>query len=349
MPGTRHHTVPRFLLKGFASQTRPGKAFTWLYRRGQQPREVSIADVGVSGHFYGRAGEKTADLEIRRRELEFAKRLDLWRRIDNGTQVPSLEAAQVVTHLSLRTKHFRESVAHAFEPFIKQICYELSKPASLAAVLRDDRAEDFMRELVMGNPESRAEAAGLLPFLKTQLLLGKEQGANDAAALLAPIITQLSEIVARAAKQGHVDALLKAPVPEVRMRQYRRLKWFICKCIDELILGDCACLFEAGRPRSFSAIDGRSGRPKFVYLPISSNRVLVGMSTDQTLAVCANLMNEATVTCSREFFVASRRCEKLTKLAISIGDDAERQTKEFLTTALSDKLVPRFKRAKPYQ
>lgn len=64
MAGVRHHILPRFLLKGFASRVDNQKAFTWVCRKDGSPFEASTRDVSVEKYFYGKEGNISADEEI---------------------------------------------------------------------------------------------------------------------------------------------------------------------------------------------------------------------------------------------------------------------------------------------
>lgn len=87
MAGIRHHILPRFFLKGFASKFVGQEAFTWVYRREGKIFEANILNVGVEKHFYGKAGELNVDDEITDVERGFAILLDQLRRKDNAYEI----------------------------------------------------------------------------------------------------------------------------------------------------------------------------------------------------------------------------------------------------------------------
>src|SRR5688572_19177912 len=109
MAGQRHHILPRFLLKGFASRTDGQKAFTWVYRKEGDPFEASTRDVGVEKHFYGKAGETDVDGRITAIETQYANLVDDLRTRKAG-EVSHLPVAELVTHLWVRTKHLPDSL-----------------------------------------------------------------------------------------------------------------------------------------------------------------------------------------------------------------------------------------------
>jgi len=64
MAGKRHHILPRFLLKGFASRVQGEGVFSVVYRKDGKPFETNIEKISVEKHFYGKEGEISADEEI---------------------------------------------------------------------------------------------------------------------------------------------------------------------------------------------------------------------------------------------------------------------------------------------
>lgn len=113
MAGIRHHILPRFLLKGFASKVAGQAVFTWVYRKGGKVFEANIVNVGVEKHFYGKEGELNVDDEITDVERGFAILLDELRGKDNAYEILDPKIADFVGHLSGRTKHLRDSLIDA--------------------------------------------------------------------------------------------------------------------------------------------------------------------------------------------------------------------------------------------
>ena len=67
MAGKRQHTIPQFLLKGFASRKSRDEVFVWMHRKDGTVIEVNIKNVSVGKDFYG----KDADDEITKVEGSF--------------------------------------------------------------------------------------------------------------------------------------------------------------------------------------------------------------------------------------------------------------------------------------
>ena len=103
MAGRRHHTIPRFLLKGFGSSRRGDEVNVWMYRKGKIGIEVNIKNVGVERDFYGTQQESGIDAQITCLENEYAPLVDDLRVMEgSSTAVSHPKIPNMVAHLSNR-------------------------------------------------------------------------------------------------------------------------------------------------------------------------------------------------------------------------------------------------------
>jgi hypothetical protein len=115
MAGKRQHILPRFLLKGFASRVEGEKVFAWVHRKSKPAFETTIENVSVEKHFYGKEGELSADNEITDLESGYAYLIDSLRQQKHGTYISDPLISDFIAHLSIRTKHLRESFRESTE------------------------------------------------------------------------------------------------------------------------------------------------------------------------------------------------------------------------------------------
>src|SRR6185437_10758123 len=104
MAGSRHHEVPRFLMRGFASRivakTRKDDAvFVWFYRKDAQPLECNTLNVGVERAFY-REGEFNVDDEITDLEEKFAPVVNRVRELEDGSKISDQMFLEFIVHLT---------------------------------------------------------------------------------------------------------------------------------------------------------------------------------------------------------------------------------------------------------
>jgi hypothetical protein len=92
MSGSRHHVIPRFLLKGFATEKKSGQGFsqssnkkkkknqqfyTVVYEKQKaHPYSSNINNVFVEKLFYGEQGEVNCDNKITEQEKTYSRAID---------------------------------------------------------------------------------------------------------------------------------------------------------------------------------------------------------------------------------------------------------------------------------
>ena len=87
----------------------------------------------------------------------------------------------------------------------------------------------------------------------------------------------LQKQLKQSAKSGHIRALNQSPIPEPKVKFYEDLTYSILSNTKEpLILGDSIVLFHVDGPRSYKSFLEADDILNAVYLPIDSEKVLVG-------------------------------------------------------------------------
>lgn len=330
MAGVRHHTHPRFLLKGFATRVEGAKAFAWVYWRGREPREWSLRDIAVGKHFYGREGELNADPAITDQEAELAVLVDDLRIRPDGTEIVNPAVTSLVAHLSVRTKHLRDSILESSEsllPHIERYLLDLRniQPLVLEHLTRSDA--------FWGQNRSRKR------FAERQAPKAMRQHRAQLRTARAAFMAHVKSVLPAAIRNGHIKALASTPVPEPRVEHYRSLRWFVRHSPVPLILGDVGCLFEVSGPERYRSLPGKDDRVEVVSLPLSSDRMLVGASAAPELDFEA--LTEVHAKYSRDFFVCSQRCARMDSLALKLGQEPGLITDEEMSRVLHELLSQR--------
>lgn len=334
MAGIRHHILPRFLLKGFASKVVGQEVFTWVYRKEGKVFEANIVNVGVEKHFYGKEGELNVDNEITDVERGFAILLDGLRRKDNAHKILDPQIAEFVGHLSSRTKHFRDSFIETSGALTSLLTGYLAD---------EDNFRAWILEYYKRHPEvmkkALDDALGKMPLTRHQRLLLKQRmlmilrpelivaqmdkDISQYAFMFSALGPMLLEKIPTVAKEGHIKALAKSLIPEPRVEEYRKLNWFVAKSDRPLILGDIGCLFEVAGKKKFISLSGKEDDLKNIYLPLSTDTLVVGTATATMPQVDFSIINEGFAKFSREFFVCRESSSEMQKLLLVIGTEAE--------------------------
>jgi len=336
MAGVRHHTHPRFLLKGFASRIEGAKAFAWVYWRDREAQEWSIRDIAVGKHFYGREGDVNADPAITHEEAGFAPLVDDLRRAPDGTQVTDPMIASLVAHLSIRTKHLRDSVCESTDLFLQELERHLSDPGNLRAFTLSDPSvlERAFEEQLDRRHVPLGQRKSLVALLMDITAASLDQHSTEWRALAQRMLQVAASVAPAAIRNGHIRALSTAAIPEPRAEDYRSLRWFVCQSPVPLILGDVGCLFEVSGPRRYKCLTDRHDQVEGVSLPLQSDRVLLGTASSVDPHVDFTALTHAHARCSREFFICSRRSDEMDSLAVRLGEDGSLMTREEMASLM---------------
>ena len=328
MAGRRQHYLPKFLQAGFASKTIGDRIFTWVFRKDRAPFEANTRHVGVEQDFYAQGDDQSVDEIITHAEAnEFAAVVNEARVAPAGV-IGRGSFPCVLAHLEVRSRHLRRSFQTTGEHLLGDIFSVMDRPADFLDVLQKhvtqhpDSLVNAAHEVVQqsgGNAEYDAEE--LAARTKQNLPAAIHALAPEFSAVFAAVKAKLPDILARAAKKGQVDALVKSIAPPMRVAQYDELTFALVDVpSNDLILGDCGVFFHVAGSRPFKSFSEKQDEVLAAVLPVSPNRVVVGSSLPYRLEVSE--LRRAIARCSSEFFVAHERSGANEELVEQIGSDA---------------------------
>jgi len=340
MAGKRHHIIPRFLQKGFASRAEDETVWTWQYRKNANaPVEISTRDAVVSEHFYGK-GELNADDAITDLEKnKLSPLVDALRNNEIHLDEHSTAIAELITHLSIRSKLIRKGFENMSRDFLAKLKNVISDEETVDELL-SATPQSFLEEqfdAVMDDPQLK----GVMEFFKALGLdtndvkayaVGLTQDHLNDPETRKETVTQFTNVVGKTLtasgssiskliKDGHIKSLIDNVVPKARVEAYERLRWRVQIYKERLILGDSPCLFEA-HERHELVPSCEIIKTRTVYLPISSHQLLVGTLEPNDHVVSPDKINKSVAKCSYEQFIASESSEEFSGLIQSIGSNA---------------------------
>jgi hypothetical protein len=338
MAGKRQHILPRFLLKGFASKVQGENIFAWVYRKGSRPFETKIENISVEKHFYGKEGELSADDEITSLEGGYAYLIDTLRGKKDGTQVSDPEVANFVAHLSIRTKHLRESFRESTEYLLEQFADYLSDFNNFKTLVLSNPklVREELVKLLKDIPVPDWQKGMLLEVMELYgpALMNEQQ--PEIEKIIRGLFEEVKSVLPKAFKEGHIKSLAKNPSPKPRADEYGGLKGFVHTTKSSLILGDTGCLFEVVGERRFKPIDDKGDKITNIFLPIASRKLLVGTSFSAVPNLDIKTLNKAIAKCSYEYFVCSESSSDKEALSSTIGMWAGILSKKEMEQLLSE-------------
>lgn len=321
MSGKRQHFIPRFLQTGFANE----KQLTWVYRKGSKTFKANIVNVGVETYFYSHQGDNEADDLITEAERPYSSTIKSLR--ESNQQPPARQIAEMIAHFEVRTRNLRKNFLDATDYLITKIFEKLSDDEFFKKwVIRRIRKDpSFIKsEIKKVIPKNGFLKFFLWPITKIVHLLAPliiERNFSSMAPFIQHLKSKLPETLKGASKSGHIRALKQSVSPKIRMDRYKDLKFEIIEIPEgNLILGDSIVFFNT-EEKGYSAFLNKDQTLKEVFLPINSNKVLIGFSKEFTTQLC--LLNEIIAQCSLEFFIAKDESPSNDLFKAEIGKKAE--------------------------
>lgn len=361
MAGSKHHTIPRFLQKGFASRIerskKKEKVFVIQYLKdANEGREESTRNTMASRYYYGR-GETSADDGMTQFENSFlTPRI---RALRDGSSISNREIAELVAHFSIRPKPIRETFTAISKEFLEKMgglvadaamwgkAFEQMPSDFLAGIFQDrlskidPDSEDGRRLKSMENEGfNLAKLGELAADLGTSTMedaVSREAMSSIASSVLADALRIDDSILEASIKDGHVRSIKDHVAPDKRVEVFEGFNWEIQNCDFDLILGDSGVLYisrEVQKIVPFCDLNDIIA----VFLPISSNQLLRGFRTaGERMERFSAEVNAEIASCSHDEFIASSEnggLDQLIPLIRSHGSSLS--TAAELNTAIED-------------
>lgn len=319
------------------------EAFTWVYRKGAEPFNSNIKNVGVEGFFYSVEDDRELDETITAAEGDFSSIVADLRAGEPVENLGAERLAQLLAHLEVRTRHIRqnflESGTYLLDELLKFVedaeafgNYFQRKIRRDPSLMRDAMSEELKKH---GLPQTMLPQ---LMRLSAPLLQQAVPGLLSQMPAMAEYLrTTMPSKLKAASKSGHIKALSQTLAPEIKVRLYANLNYRLAHSAEvPFPLGDAAVLFHIEGERAFKPFFDKDDILKAVLLPISPHHVLVG-SADNYQPDLSGLTREIAC-CSLEYFIASENSLTNANLSESIGTNAHLLSKSQIEAMISELL-----------
>lgn len=342
MSGKRHHFIPQFLQRGFASHNTNKDYYTWVYRRGDiNPFNTNIKNVGLEGYFYAENKESTLDDIITDAETEYAIFVDELRNNDGVKKIDRKMAANLIAHLEVRTKNLRDSFRNAGTLLLYEMTNFLQDQVNCERFVKKQVATEAVKmlddELV-----DRGIPRTLLPIYRPQFApLIKEkipEMIENLSNMMRYISQNIPSMLEKSAKSGHIKALLNSHTPQIKVSAYENLHFQVISTgYTTVPLGDSSVIFNIEGDLAFKPYFEIDNKLLAVILPINSSQLLVGSKKNYQLKI--NEIPEAIVRCSLDYFIVREQSADNEELAKHISKNARMISESEIEEILSDLMV----------
>jgi hypothetical protein len=180
-------------------------------------------------------------------------------------------------------------------------------------------------------------------LLRRFLQMGLREHFSDIHAQCAPLFAELIEgmrdSMPQLLRSGHAHALASDLVPQSRVDDLARMRWFVLSAADgEFLLPDCAAI---GRTRAgdWTPCFDADRELDLVAMPLTSRRLLVGRR-DDAADFDSVIFNERAAQASVDFFVAATPSDAIRRLVLCIGHAPRERFANLAREAVDDVRPP---------
>jgi hypothetical protein len=352
MAGINQHFIPQFLQKGFSISDESGKGFSpkglkgkskalkqsaqvWVFEKNKKPYPTNTRNKGAQRFFYG-LEDSELDKKITKAENGYAGLVDKLRNYSSDASVIDPHVPKLAAHLFLRSKHVRATLAELGDSAVGIVAQSLPIPSNMAEYLADylrNNPDSLDNALQKYPPEQRELVKNSIlqdPDFLSNLFEISEPQLQELALQFKDNLFSLKAEVHGITKDAHNDALFEATAESVRL--FHDLSWFILvKSVGSYILGDVISIYQMDNGGYRSILLGGQDF-QCVLLPLSSQHLLVGSKGSEIPSFSIDDVNQAIVSNSNEFFIASQNTERekmyLNQLAKGHSEMVEQLTSE---------------------
>jgi Protein of unknown function (DUF4238) len=331
-----HHYIPQFLLKGFASRHRRNQYFSWLFRPGAKPVEANLKNIAKIRDFHGGPLD---NLEAQMSHLETSQ-AELVHDLRNCRGLErSVEISEFVVSMQIRSENVRAVMSATTQQFMtmmsKKFAGEKAREALTSGVMdvivARAEAGQYAEALNHLPPEERSDAMRrALSLVSAEMPSFFEQFSG----MFSDYVSEMDFDATTA--NSHRNALQGNLIPPARLQKLSGFQWSV-ESDEEVsfLLGDVGVLADIGMSTHLQNIMAVEDTLEALYLPISSNRLLVGRINGSVPLRRACEVNAATVALSTEFFVSKISTAEILEMHTQLGCRAA-----LYSEAQMEKLLP---------
>jgi len=321
MSGRKQHYIPQLFLRGFLICQQSEQ--THVYRRDK--KYVSKTDsVAAQRDFYSKPSDnenKTLDDKFTDYEGRLGELLCMLRAEDVGADIEACIAAEVIAHLTPRSKNLRSIFGYGSQKIIMGMADVLSDKVAMASLLGLDEPAPNKKwnEHVASSLNSDPKISAPLEFVVEQMGMPKDSlerilfmslkeyvlgDANSIFCELQPLFSQLRTGIEDAIIYGHKKVFNDGVVVEARKQSLESFLWRIFPAPqDGAIMPDCIAL-------GFDEEEGvylpyiMASVITTVIMPLTSEKLLVGVRKGDANVDLSSFNYDASE-CSDELFIAA--------------------------------------------
>lgn len=345
MAGSRHHFIPRFLMRGF-STLKKKKYQTWVYKQ-NKIFPTNTVNINVETYFYGTENDTELDDKITQSENMFLSYFDKIKDYKKSMDLDKDFCINFLVHVVQRSKYVRTEL----EGRIKNIYAKFESQYST-----EESFEEQLINVILLHPEkTKQKIINTLmkdyPFLNLfQLITAIDKSfrniidsriagsltykkGNQFTHLLSAIIKNsqkdyfeeiqtLKENSDDIAKNSHNNSLFKiidVDHSKTSENPLLKLNWLLHYNKNaDYILGD-VCAIKKNEDGDYSSLLNTSANCSYIFFPITNEHLIVGYSSTDYNIPEPSEINREIAKASQEYFISKYKKNTYESLVNIIG------------------------------
>lgn len=310
----RNHTIPRMLLKRFASRSTGDEHYVWQFRRGTEPFETNIKNSSTITDFYG---EPSNGVEDSLSVIE-SRQSDVLNKILSGDDPHDVEdeLRSLVWSLTIRTANIRSNFGDMFSHGLAEMIAQANDDTIKQWLPRrmDKEFDTAIEDLFEKLPPVQARALRISlerrPALRAKLrqyvgiCLDHTDVAGTIQAVLTGVRSQMD--LEKITSDAHVQSLERLPTIGHVPDTFRPANWQLIRAAPQsVIIGDGACFAVQDSEEAAHLLRYAKDWSE-IYLPIAHDAVLVASRSTKPELYSLDEINRASASLSYDQFFAAR-------------------------------------------
>lgn len=309
MNNRRQHFLPRYLMKRFCCETKGKQFYVWVYKN-NKIYKTNIINVGLTSFHYGQ-GDITIDANLTNLDNSFSILLDNIIRHKNISLEEQPDIVDFIVHLLHRLNHSNALLLHVgnlMNYYIKSI---VTNENMLKTVMTNhfNKNPNLWNSILYKEFEKINIPPQFVNYMIKNNMLNFEIFLDKNIKILLElgesICSELNNNMQSIVRKSHLRSLKESIIPKPRADYINsfNFKWILYECDrSNFILGDIG---------PTSIVDGEfctllfsKKDPDYIFLPISSNMIIVGYRNDNYKIYLKEINYETSKICL-DFYISN--------------------------------------------
>ncbi|MCG3684357.1 DUF4238 domain-containing protein [Aliarcobacter butzleri] len=346
MAGSRHHFIPRFLMRGFSTLKKKKQYQTWVYKQGKVLL-TNTGNINIETYFYGTKNDIELDDKITQNESDYLNYFDEIKDYKKSTNLDKDFCINFIVHVIQRSKYVRteleertknfygelESQYRTEESFeenlinVIHIYPEKVKQKIINMLMKDYPSFDPFKLILFIDESFRniidSKIAGSLAYKKENLFT------HELSTLIknsqkdffeeVQILKENSDDIAKNSHNNSLYKIIGIDHSKTSGNPLLKLNWLLHYNKNaNYILGD-VCAIKKNEYGDYSSLLNNSVNCSYIFFPITSEHLIVGYSSNDYNIPDPSEINREIAKASQECFISKLKTEINESLAQHIG------------------------------